>query len=415
LKKSVAVWIILLFLLSSLIPLVYSDSPTLNKTIYVDDDGGADYTSIQDAIDAANSGDTIYVYSGTYYENVVVDKTIDLIGEDRETTIIDGCENGNVVYVIADLVSINGFTIQNSEQFEPGLYVNSDYNIISNNIITKNRMDGIYLWNSSNNVVSENVILVNGYCGINIIRGSNKNCILGNNISNNSMHGVYLLDHPDDNIISDNIIDCNSGAGVLINGDGTTNCSITMNSIRNNGYQGIYLWISYSNNISGNIIENNSGMGILFHGLCHSNVISGNTVIGNNREFYNDVGGIGIGYSRNNVVSGNDIRDNAHEDLYLFESTNTKIINNNIVDDGGTLAFFEFETSKPFRNLLNTYIDSFTNRFIGNYWGKRRLLPKPIKGEISFYVPPFRYWSFPGMIFDWHPAKEPYDIPKLEI
>ena len=36
------------------------------NTIYVDNDGGADYTSIQDAVDAASDRDTIYVYSGTY-------------------------------------------------------------------------------------------------------------------------------------------------------------------------------------------------------------------------------------------------------------------------------------------------------------------------------------------------------------
>jgi pectin methylesterase-like acyl-CoA thioesterase len=59
-------------------------------TIYVDDDGGADYVTIQEAINNASAGDTVYVYEGHYYENIVVNKSISLTGEDRDNTIIDG-------------------------------------------------------------------------------------------------------------------------------------------------------------------------------------------------------------------------------------------------------------------------------------------------------------------------------------
>ena len=54
------------------------------------------------------------MYSGTYYENVVVNKSINIIGEDRNTTIIDGVGSGNGVNVTADYVTISGFTVQNS-------------------------------------------------------------------------------------------------------------------------------------------------------------------------------------------------------------------------------------------------------------------------------------------------------------
>ncbi|NIA11877.1 MAG: hypothetical protein GWP10_19660 [Nitrospiraceae bacterium] len=50
-------------------------------TWVVDDDGGADFTSIQAAVDAASAGDTIEVRSGTYVENVDVDKRLTLVGE----------------------------------------------------------------------------------------------------------------------------------------------------------------------------------------------------------------------------------------------------------------------------------------------------------------------------------------------
>ena len=65
-------------------------APTGGNTLYVGGSGPNNYTSIQDAIDNASDGDTIYVYSGIYYENVVINKRINLIGEDRNGTIIDG-------------------------------------------------------------------------------------------------------------------------------------------------------------------------------------------------------------------------------------------------------------------------------------------------------------------------------------
>ena len=55
----------------------------LPTTWYVDDDGGADFIRIQDAVDAASNGDTVYVYSGIYHESVNVSKSLILTGEDK--------------------------------------------------------------------------------------------------------------------------------------------------------------------------------------------------------------------------------------------------------------------------------------------------------------------------------------------
>ena len=122
--------------------------PTESITIYVDDDGGKDYTNIQDAIDAANDGDTVFVYSGTYYENVNVSKPITLRGEDKNTTIIDGSAVDDVVYISANNVIISGFTIQNSgrkgwqNHWDGGIDIRSRNCIISENIF-KNNLYGI--------------------------------------------------------------------------------------------------------------------------------------------------------------------------------------------------------------------------------------------------------------------------------
>ena len=76
-----------MFSLFLLAPIVVSEETS--NTFYVDDDGTVEYTSIQDAIDNASDGDTIFVYNGIYEEeSFSINKSINLIGEDKENTII---------------------------------------------------------------------------------------------------------------------------------------------------------------------------------------------------------------------------------------------------------------------------------------------------------------------------------------
>jgi len=82
------------------------------ETWIVDDDGPADFHTIQEAINNATSGDTIFVKNGTYLENVAINKAVSLIGESMDATIIDGNHTGDVVNGSGG-VNINGFTLQN--------------------------------------------------------------------------------------------------------------------------------------------------------------------------------------------------------------------------------------------------------------------------------------------------------------
>ena len=74
-----------------------------------------DYPTIQQAVNAAGTGDMVYVRAGTYYEHVTINKSLTLQGEDRETTIIDGSGSGMVIYATANYITMSGLTATNGE------------------------------------------------------------------------------------------------------------------------------------------------------------------------------------------------------------------------------------------------------------------------------------------------------------
>lgn len=140
-----------------------------------------DYPTIQEAIDAANPGDTILVTSGTYNENVIVYKdNLTLLGESPTTTFIDSRGIGEVVYITASNIYISGFTIQHGYC---GIYLDHASNIsLIRNIITDNMEYGIYFDWSANGILIENTIC-NNWMGI-LLWYSSGNTIYHNNFNN---------------------------------------------------------------------------------------------------------------------------------------------------------------------------------------------------------------------------------------
>ncbi len=193
------------------------------NTIYVDDSGGANYTSIQPAIDAASSGDTIYIYSGTYNENIVITKNLILTGQNKDAAIIDGGKNGHVIRGYSGTpdnyieISISGFTIRNA-----GLtgndciafsYVNNG-NINDNKILNSDKSDGIQIDHCSGITINGNQITNNAGVGISLIRSENN--IIYNNVIQNNQKGLYIYELSSSNNFYGNTLTGNSQYGIHI-------------------------------------------------------------------------------------------------------------------------------------------------------------------------------------------------------
>jgi len=122
------------------------------STFYVGGSGAGNYTTIQDAIDAANNGDVIYVYSGIYNENIFVDKSVSIIGNNAT---IDGNASGNVVDITANFTSISGFTVKNSGDNAAGVLVQA-YDVEIHNCNVSNNFYGVYTEYKGCNITHNN-------------------------------------------------------------------------------------------------------------------------------------------------------------------------------------------------------------------------------------------------------------------
>ena len=324
------------------------------------------YMTIQAAIDANETLDnhTILVRNGTYYEHVVVDKSVSLIGEDRETTIIDGSGTGNVVCVATNNVRISSFTIQNSGHAGPnhGIYIMPNMNggSLNDNIVTNNQYGISMDLHSSENTLLNSTITENEI-GIILFDNSSQNIVTNNNIANNA-YGIYLL-YSFNNTISNNRVADNDYDGIFMSS--ADNNSISNNNIIRN-YYGISARLSVGNSITSNNISYSFGPGLYLTDGSNSSVIAGNIVT------FNWHYGIGIFYnSSNNDVSGNVITDNGLTFgagvSVLFSDANT-IINNAIINNRYGLGFqASFGNSIYHNNFINN-TNQVDNQDSTNMW-----------------------------------------------
>jgi len=271
------------------IPLLTSSvKGVTGNTWTVDDDGQADFHSIQNAINASSNGDTVLVLAGTYLEHVVVNKTLTLVS--NESAVIDASgayesnltpelANWNGITVISDNTIINGFIVNNAANY--GINIRANYCSVYNNTVYDCSVAGIRLYGetegysdvtlnnpSYNNITCNNVI----YCGSGLFASTAiDNTLFNNTFKNNRFTGIYLSSYSTGNIVDSNLISETTqtwsgegGYGIAI-GTGSNHNIINNNTIANNWNIGCDLDIfglgypyAYSNIVYGNRFINNT-------------------------------------------------------------------------------------------------------------------------------------------------------------
>jgi parallel beta-helix repeat protein len=363
--------------------------------LYVDDDytgsepdfGILRFKVIQNAIDSASSGDTVFVYEGTYNEKVLVDKKLILIGENRDTTVIDGGGGGVVVSVTADYVDISGFKIINGDY---GVRLQYDNNRVSNCIVLNHLYFGISCTFSDNNVIRDNNVSYNG--GVSITGASiAMYACRGNTIINNTMwdNGIHIDGENPEYWNSHTIDPSNTvngkpvyywkntiggivpfGAGQVILGD-CENVTVEKQNI-DNSTSGILMGFSDGNFIYNNTISNTRFGVRIFR--CNENIFNNNTVFDSEEDC------IWLYYSDRNVFRDCEIKTGTLHGFKLSTSTSANTFENNTIMNNGWGIYIDSgsNANKIFHNRFlsntNQADDSGVNQWDngyptgGNYW-----------------------------------------------
>ncbi len=370
-----------------------------------------DYPTIQAAVNAAITGNTIIVRDGTYIENININKQLILKSENGSTltTIQANNLDDHVFEVIsANFVEIQGFTIEGAiGTSKGGICLNTaQYCNIFNNSINSN-FYGIYLMGSSRAKIIGNDILSNYRCGIRAqykwngrLKVSSHLEIMDNNISFNG-NGFSSFSSSQNNI-KNNIFHMN-GNGIYIERVhyGSSHNYITDNKILKSGGYGIFLDSSQCT-ITDNIFEN-CGLHLHFpstpYTILNNNVngkplvylesekdyqvsIAGQVILVKcenitvkNLDLTDTSTGIALWYTKNSTIQENTIKSNEHGGglalrtgfgILLVESYNNCILNNYLYENYKGLYLYSSGKNRIWNNNFEKNKEGIVASYLGN-------------------------------------------------
>jgi parallel beta-helix repeat protein len=240
-----ALWLFPLLLIS----IVLGTQSTSGETISVDGEGGADFTTIQEAINSSAHGDVIRIHGGVYQGNLTVHRGIMLEGVGEEPIIIDGYGSRYGMQILADDVTVRNISVRNTER---GIRITADSITILENEFLQNNTYGLEINGShglkiednefrdcrgfairiivgSDILVRNNVFIENGYgVSCDVVSDSR----IENNYFRNHSVGVYVLSSENIVIEENSFID--NRAGVFIIADTSHNIRLKDNEYSGN-------------------------------------------------------------------------------------------------------------------------------------------------------------------------------------
>jgi len=280
-------------------------------------DTGLSYASVQSAINAAETlaGHVIRVGVGVFNEHVTVNKSVSLVGENRDGSVIDGGGGGVVVYVIADNVEVRSLTIRN------GTF-------------------GLWLFGSDNSRVVDNRLSVGSY-GIRLLRSRNS-LVAGNRVSDYSFFGVELDASGNSTLRNNVMVDNRYNFGV----DGRSLADFVHD-------------VDVSNTVNGKPVRyliNQSDLVIVpstFDGVGYLGVVNSSNVHVRNLDVQDNVQGVLFAFSPNSSISNVNAQSNWNG-VYVAFSSNTSVTDvkaNSNFDYG--IKFFNSSGARAFRNNVD--------------------------------------------------------------
>jgi parallel beta-helix repeat protein len=147
-----------------------------------------DFQTVQEAINAATAGDTVWIAPGIYHESIIINKTITLIGKPGSEPIFKGGGSGIAITIVSSGSgsTIAGITITSWDQ---GIVINGASGCrVYDNIMSLISQNGIALEGStaSNNQIYFNIFQQNTVA-ITLTASSTSNIVFNNIITSNSI------------------------------------------------------------------------------------------------------------------------------------------------------------------------------------------------------------------------------------